>query len=136
MMCTLLSVPVMESGTLTLSLLWTVPSLTMKVSFNMQNSVCLNKLYSYSVGSKSVNNMFLVSIVYSCVSHHELGKANHYTLMHTSSSLYAGDGTSLESYRAGIIALSLIVIIQTALLVVLLVKIFLAKRSNTHTYNH
>ena len=76
MMCTLLSVPVMESGTLTLSLLWTVPSLTMKVSFNMQNSVCLNKLYSYSVGStKSVNNMFLVF----CVSYHELGKANHYT---------------------------------------------------------
>ena len=31
----------------------------------------------YSVGSKSVNNMFLV---YSCLSHHELGKANHYTL--------------------------------------------------------
>ena len=131
MMCILLSVPVMESGTPTLSLLWTVPSLTMKVSFNTQNSVCLNK---------SVNNMFLVSIVYSCVSHHELGKANHNTLMHTSSSLYAGDetcGTRLQSYRAGIIALSLIVIIQTALLVVLLVKIlFLAKRSKTHTYNH
>ena len=54
--------------------------------------------------------------------------------------LYAGDetcGTRLQSYRAGIIALSLIVIIQTALLVGLLVKIlFLAKRSKTHTYNH
>ena len=49
--------------------------------------------------------------------------------------IYAGDetcGTHLQSYRAGIIALSLIVIIQTALLVGLLVKIFLAKRSNTH----
>ena len=58
----------------------------------------------------------------------------------TNASLYAGDetcGTSLESYRAGIIALSLIVIIQTALLVGLLVKIlFLAKRSKTHTYSH
>ena len=57
--------------------------------------------------------------------------------MHTSSSLYAGDetcGTSLESYRAGIIALSLIVIIQTALLVGLLGRMLL--RSKTHTHNH
>ena len=44
--------------------------------FQYANSVCLNKLYSYSFGStKSVNNMFLVF----CVSYHELGKANHYT---------------------------------------------------------
>ena len=90
-MCTLLSVSVLETGTPTLSLLWTVLSLMYQVS-----TACI---YCGSLLNKLSTHEKL------CVPH--AGK------------------TALEHYQVGVIILSVVVLVQTILLVGAFVKIVL-----------
>ena len=95
-MCTLLSVPVLETGTPSLSLLWTVLSLMYQVS-----TACV---YCGSL----------------------LNKLSTHVVPH------AGK-TALEHYQVGVIIHSVVVLVQTILLVGALVKIMLlTKKSETN----